>query len=226
MCGSRRIAARERWSASARLLALLLPLAVLAGCSHVSETANTRIGDRDMRNRVELVRIVQPVRAEEAAGVDGPARRFLDEIGFGYGDRLALVTGAAFPSTARAGLERLVRAYGGRLVAAPPLSRRPKPDEALLVVERYRVTSPPCPEKRLNMSHNHGNAPAPQFGCANLINLGQMVADAGHLLAGAPAGANDSERATAAIEAWRAIPPVILMPSDTKQQQVTGGGGG
>ncbi|RMF66070.1 MAG: hypothetical protein D6740_13480, partial [Alphaproteobacteria bacterium] len=101
----------------------------------------------------------------------------------------------------------------------------PEPDEALLVVERYRVTSPACPQRRLNMSHNHGNAPAPQFGCANLINLGQMVADPGHLLAGARAGANDSERATAAIEAWRAIPPVILMPSDAKQQQTRGGGG-
>ncbi len=225
MRGSRWITARQKRGAGARLLALLLPLATLAGCSHVSETANTRIGDRDMRNRVELVRIVQPVRAEEASGVHGPARRFLDEIGFGYGDRLALVPGASFPAAARADLERLVRAYGGRLVAAPPLSRMPGPDEALLVVERYRVTSPPCPAKRLNMSHNHGNAPAPQFGCANLINLGQMVADAGHLLAGAPAGANDPERATAAIEAWRAIGPVILMPSDTKQHQATGGGG-
>ncbi len=225
MRGSRRTTARQRRGASARLIALLLPFVLLAGCSHVSETANTRIGDRDMRNRVELVRIIQPVRAEEAIGVDGPARRFLDEIGFGYGDRLALVTGASFPSAARADLERLVRAYGGRLVAAPPLSRMPEPNEALLVIERYRVTSPPCPEKRLNMSHNHGNAPAPQFGCANLINLGQMVADAGHLLAGVPAGANDSERATAAIEAWRAIPPVILMPSNTKQQRTTGSGG-
>ena len=209
-----------------RLLALLLPCVWLAGCSHVSETAQTRIGDRDMRNRVELVRIVQPVRAAQAAGVDGPARRFLDRMGFGYGDRMAIVTGAAFPAAARADLERLVRAYGGRLVAAPPLPRAPEPDEALLVVERYRVTTPPCPDRRLDMSHNHGNAPAPQFGCANLINLGQMVADPGHLLAGVPAGPNDPERATAAIEAWRAIPPVILMPSDTKQQQTAGGNGG
>ena len=216
--------ARWRWARPAAAAGLLVATAWLAACSHVSDTAATRIGDRDMRNRVELVRIVQPLAGDDPAAISGRARAFLETIGFGYGDQLAVAAAPDFPAEARADLERLVRAYGGELVAAPPLPREPGAGEALIVVERYRVTSPQCPAFRLDMSRNYGNAPSPQFGCANLLNLGAMVAAPRHLLTGVPAGDNDAERAAAALEAWRASPPVILMPSDTSQTASAGGG--
>lgn len=224
MNGRRTVSAQTRWTRRMAAAGLLLATGLLAACSHVSDTAATRMGDRDMRNRVELVRLVQPLQGDDPAAISGSARAFLETIGFGYGDQLAVAAAPDFPASAREDLARLVRAYGGELVAAPPLPRTPAAGEALLVVERYRVTSPQCPAFRLDMSRNYGNAPSPQFGCANLLNLGAMVAAPQHLAAGVPAGANDAERAAAAIEAWRASPPVILMPSGSSESASKGGG--
>ncbi len=213
-----------------RAVAGAVLLVLLGACAHGAPTAAMRTGDRAMRNEVRLVRLVQAVGGDETGLPRDERRRvtaFLDRIGFGYGDEAALLAGRDYPAAARADLARLLRAFGARLAGdAPELAEMPAPDHALLVVERHLVIPPRCPDRRLDAGRNHGNAPSPQFGCADLINLGQMVADPEHLLAGAPAAPNDPEKAAAAIRAWRASPPVILVPSGTSEAGGAGSASG
>ncbi len=212
----------------------VLLLGLLGACAHgAAPTATMRTGDRAMRNEVRLVRLVQPIAGDEKKGLTSVERKrvtaFLDRIGFGYGDEAALVPGKDYPAVARADLARLLRAFGARLLPnAPELADVPADGHAFLVVERHLVIPPRCPARSLDATRNHGNAPSPQFGCANLVNLGQMVADPKHLLAGVPAAPNDPHKAAAAIRAWRESPPVILMPSGTTEggSAASGGSGG
>lgn len=214
-----------------RAVAGVLLIVLVGACAHgVSPSASMRTGDRAMRNEVRLVRLVQQVGGEDK-GLSPEERRqvtaFLDRIGFGYGDEAAFVEGQDYPAAARADLARLLRAFGARLAAdAPQLAEVPAAGHAFLVVERHLVIPPQCPDRMLDATRNYGNAPSPHFGCANLVNLGQMVADPKHLLAGVPAAPNDPGKAAAAIRAWRESPPVILVPSGTSQESSSGGGSG
>ncbi|HTZ78250.1 MAG TPA: CpaD family pilus assembly lipoprotein [Stellaceae bacterium] len=78
------------------------------------------------------------------------------------------------------------------------------PDSLLVVVERYVVTPPDCPNWTKSPNGDHENAVSSDFGCANLTNLGLMVADPRDLVMGRDLGPADAEVTSLAIQRYRA----------------------
>jgi pilus assembly protein CpaD len=89
-------------------------------------------------------------------------------------------------------LRRIVAAAAPRrpVSVAPVADSRLTPGSALVVIGRYVVSTPSCPNWRKPSGIDSANQPSSNFGCANETNLGLMVADpadlvVGHELAGA-----------------------------------------
>jgi pilus assembly protein CpaD len=60
------------------------------------------------------------------------------------------------------------------------------PERAVVGVTRTLVTLPPCPNWSKSSSSDFGNQPSSNFGCANAVNFGQMVAYPTDLASGLP----------------------------------------
>jgi len=92
----------------------------------------------------------------------------------------------------------------GYSVATLPAAPDAVPANALLVVvERYVVTPPACPNWTKSQSGNHENAPNSDFGCSNLTNLGLMVADPRDLVIARQLGPANAAQASLAIQRYR-----------------------
>ena len=109
----------------------------------------------------------------------------------------------------------------GYSVATLPATPDAVPRNALLVVvERYVVTPPDCPNWTKSQSGNHENAQASNFGCADATNLGLMVADPRDLVIGRPLGPAGAAQAGLAIQRYRAGQTTPL--SNTAAGQIYG----
>jgi len=183
----------------------------LAGC--LPQAAQYDGSSKVARNEVHRVQMAHdlPPAADELAWADKHAlARFLADLQVGYGDTVSLVRAPGFSDTATGQVAKVLRAHGVRLAAAPAsIGRTPEPQGAVLVVDRYVVTPPQCPNSVLHATRNYENAPSPQFGCANVINLGQMVADPRHLLTGRSDNYPITDKAAQAIRMWRADQPLF-----------------
>ncbi len=73
-----------------------------------------------------------------------------------------------------------------------------------LIVGRYVVLPPNCPNLSRPSSSNPGNFNDSNFGCSTQRNLGLMLADPGDLLRGRALGAADGEALSGSIRAYRA----------------------
>jgi len=92
----------------------------------------------------------------------------------------------------------------GYAVARLPSARDVvRPNSLLVVVERYTVTPPACPNWTQSPSENHENAVSSNFGCSNLSNLGLMVADPRDLVIGHEMGPEPADHAGLAIQRYR-----------------------
>jgi pilus assembly protein CpaD len=70
-------------------------------------------------------------------------------------------------------------------------------------VERYVVTPPDCPNWTKSQNEDHENAQTSNFGCANLSNLGLMVADPRDLVIARQLGPASAAHASMAIQRYR-----------------------
>ena len=119
----------------------------------------------------------------------------------------------------------------GFSVAALPASANAVPRNALLVVvERYVVTPPDCPNWTKSQSGDHENAQASNFGCADATNLGLMVADPRDLVIARQLGPAGAAQAGLAIQRYRAGQTSPLAGTQAGQtygssSSSTGGGG-
>jgi len=218
---------------STKAFASALILLLLGGCA--TDTMRQDGSAKTARNEVEMVRLSHSVETSDETGLSKTDRadmaRFLADIQAGYGDTVSLVAGAGVSESARAAISDVVMRRGLRL-SAPPASigSMPESGEAVLVVDRYVVTPPQCPNTVMHASRNYANAPSPQHGCANVINLGQMVADPRHLLAGTGDHSPVTEKATQGIRLWREDEPAFVEPRNIGQGATSfgesGGGGG
>ena len=92
----------------------------------------------------------------------------------------------------------------GYVVATLPPGRDAVPPNTLLVaVERYVVTPPNCPNWTKSPSGDPENAASSNFGCANMTNLGLMVADPRDLVIGRDMGPESAVQAGLAIQRYR-----------------------
>ena len=77
------------------------------------------------------------------------------------------------------------------------------PGRVRVVVERYVVTPPTCPDWSKPVGEDSQNSPGANFGCANTANLGMMVANPGDLLRGRNPGPADGTAVSAGIKRYR-----------------------
>jgi pilus assembly protein CpaD len=93
----------------------------------------------------------------------------------------------------------------GYSVATLPAAPDAVPRNSLLViVERYVVTPPDCPNWTKSASGDHENAQTSNFGCSDATNLGLMVADPRDLVIGRQLGPAGAAQAGLAIQRYRA----------------------
>jgi pilus assembly protein CpaD len=103
----------------------------------------------------------------------------------------------------------------GYSVATLPAARDAVPPNTLLVVvERYVVTPPDCPNWTKSSSDDHDNAQTSNFGCSNLTNLGLMVADPRDLVIARQLGPAGAAQAGLAIQRYTSGKTSPL-PTDT-----------
>jgi pilus biogenesis lipoprotein CpaD len=77
------------------------------------------------------------------------------------------------------------------------------PIRVSVLVERYVVTPPNCPDWSKPVGQDSENTPLANFGCANTANLGMMVVNPRELIRGSTPGPADGEAVSAAIKRYR-----------------------
>jgi len=95
---------------------------------------------------------------------------------------------------------------------------------AILSVGRYAVTLPTCPNWSQSLSYEFTNAFSSNYGCANAINLGLMVASPGDLVSGRSLTGADAQLAAEAVK--RYLDDRVKRPPPTTASPFAGGGGG
>ncbi len=117
----------------------------------------------------------------------------------------------------------------GYSVATLPAAGDAVPANALMVVvERYVVTPPDCPNWTKSQSDDHENAQTSNFGCAELNNLGLMVADPRDLVIARQLGPASAAQASLAIQRYRSgqTSPLSGPPAGTNYTYTFNGVGG
>jgi pilus assembly protein CpaD len=87
------------------------------------------------------------------------------------------------------------------------------PNQALVMVGRYAVTLPPCPNWSMTGGPDFTNQTTSNFGCADAINLGLMVASPGDLTHGRTLAAADGKPAASAV--GRYLDDKVTLPTET-----------
>jgi pilus assembly protein CpaD len=189
---------------SRRSRTLLAPLtaAWLAACAPTASYWTPAQSSK--QNQVEAVRLMHDLQvpasgslsAAEIAGLDG----FLARHQVGYGDDVTVIAAA---NRNHAPLTEYLHKQG---IDAHPIAANgiDVPTGGLrLLVERYVVIPPNCPDWSKPSRTDYGNTPMSNMGCANATNLGLMLADPRDLLQGRQPGAADGTASAAAVQRYR-----------------------
>jgi pilus assembly protein CpaD len=97
-------------------------------------------------------------------------------------------------------------------------------NRAIVSVGRYAVTLPTCPNWSQSLSADFTNAFTSNYGCANAINLGLMVASPADLVSGRSLTGADAQLAAEAVK--RYLDDRVKRPPPTTASPFAGGGGG
>lgn len=180
-------------------------------------------------NKVEPVRLLHDVRfssgAElspvEMAQLDG----FLARHDIGYGDRVYVLTDAKSANDAgsrrSANVVQYMAAHGIKAAGMPSLEAQP--GLVRVVVNRYVVVPPNCPDWSKPGTSDYSNTPMSNLGCSNVSNLGLMVADPSELIQGRAAGPADATGSVLAIQRYRTGKITPLDKSATSESTAGGG---
>ncbi|MCH7692101.1 MAG: hypothetical protein IIC54_01750 [Proteobacteria bacterium] len=171
--------------------------------------------------RADLVQYGHDVAfaAGEARLTNGQRQRldaFLARLESGYGDRFYVVAGRGRKGEPKQAAARLGERRRQAVMAFLELRRlrvlplriefgidAPVRGAVKVIVRRYVVTVPGCPDWTGRPGISYGNTPSSNFGCATAINLGLMVADPGDIVAGRHPGLMDGEFIARSIERYR-----------------------
>ncbi len=201
-----------------RILTTLLVLLALAGCK---ATADRPAIEYTKTNKVDLVRFEHDVMYRNGARDPSTLERaklnaFLSDIQIGPGDTVLLDGGSP---------EQRI-ALGARLayrhLSVRQTGENGTPGRVSVLVERYIVTPPNCPDWSKPIGQDFGNTPMADFGCANTANRGMMVVNPRDLIRGSTPGPSDGEAVAAGIRRYREGKVTELLNED----RVTGFVGG
>ena len=216
---NRRIFRRNR----RRRTTLLAVLAVIvAGCAQTVADCTPAATPNDIQ--------VKWVTHEHSININSPASqltnqearsldRFLSEIDLRPSDRLFVDVGpqsGEVVSDARIdAINEQLRHYIPGAQATAITGEKGTNKNIRLIVGRYVVLPPNCPNLSSPSSSNPGNLTDSNFGCSTQRNLGLMLADPGDLLRGRTLGPGNGEALSRSIRAYRAgkaknpVPPKI-----------------
>lgn len=161
-------------------------------------------------NKVEPIRLVHDVRFPSGTRIS-PAElaqldNFLARHDVGYGDKVYVLresSGGGGPAGQRIDAVRRTLAAQGVQASDLP-SPEAQPGVVRVVINRYVVVPPNCPDWSKPATSDYGNTPMSNLGCSNTSNLGLMVADPSELLRGREPGAADATAGSLAIQRYRA----------------------
>jgi len=165
----------------------------LAGCTPpVSEWSDA---EASKQIRVDYVRLqheaaFMPGSADLAEGEAEGLAAFLEQAEVAPQDQVFFQP-ASNDKLAAARIGQLARELTQRGIGAttlPPSATAIAADHMTVVVERYVVTPPDCPNWSKPPSGEHANTLPSNFGCADATNLGLMVADPRDLVVGRSPG--------------------------------------
>ena len=155
----------------------------------------------------------------EARLTNGQRQRldsFLARLEAGYGDRFYVVAGRGRRGAPKQAAARLGERRRQAVMAFLELRRlrvlplriefgidAPVGEAVKVIVRRYVVTLPGCPDWTGRPGISYDNATSSNFGCATAVNFGLMVADPGDIVAGRHPGLLDGEFAARSIERYR-----------------------
>ena len=193
-------------------LLIALGLLMTGGCT-MPTVEDVQFATRH-QPEVQLVQVRHTVRFPDGNGrLDAIEREQLDDFlsntDPGDGDAVFVAAAQGDPKLAeRRG--QTVAAYldmrdvDAQIVSSDAVAQPPSGDAVDVIVNRYLVTLPGCPDWTGGSRLDWTNAPTSNFGCANATNLGMMVANPRDLEVGRDAGPMDGEFAVLGIQRYRA----------------------
>jgi len=160
-------------------------------------------------------------------------KEFVDNAHIGETDKVYLVSGDnRFGKLRTQAIGALLAASNIKIASLPGRVGIgvPPGDAISVVISRYVVTLPACPDWT-SERFTYNNVPTSNWGCANAVNLGRMVANPGDLVRGRDPGSFDGEYATRSIDLYRKgeTKPLTLEdvgPIKGTQQQPAASSGG
>jgi len=146
------------------------------------------------------------------------------------GDPIYLEAAASDRLAARriGSLARQLTHQGYEVASLPPSRDAVPANHLLVVVERYVVTPPACPNFTKSPGSDHENAVSSNFGCATQTNLSLMVANPRDLVIGRDPGLAPGDPAVLPIQRFR-VGKTAPLPTENAgeayaaQQTPTGG---
>jgi len=212
----------HRSTAIVARLAVLVVVLFTAGCG--ADTTFWTPAASPKVNKVALTHLSHDVFFP-AAAVDaessglGGLDAFVARHQVGYGDRIYVVASASNPdpvATRRAeGVARHLarRGLDATILASAEWAGAPASGNGVRVlVHRFVVVAPRCPDWRKPANADYGNTQASNFGCADAVNLGMMLADPRDLVEGRTMEGASGDAAAAAVKRYR---DGKVMPLDT-----------
>ena len=210
--------------------------------SKVPETRQPQVNIVQHRHIVAFAGTSDRLTPEQREQLD----RFLGRVEVMPGDIVHVVNGIEKPSSANDAAARALRAtrigivksyLGYKRVPVQPVQSEfgivpVPPDQVQVVVRRYALTLPGCPDWSKRPDYDYYNHTSSNFGCATASNLGLMVANPGDLVAGRKLEPADPYYNTFLMERYRRGDKVPLpingesLGRETKQGGGGQGGGG
>jgi pilus assembly protein CpaD len=213
---------------SSRQLIALLPVLLagtlaMSGCNSqdiagTPDLARWSTTEASHENKVDFVRLNHsvlflPNSSLPAPGETAALNQFLAQLQLSYADQVTIETAPPYGVAASGALAvaraDAITAIVHKFNVAVEANRRTSQimaaqrDEISVVVGRYVVTTPACPDWRKPEGDDYTNSPSSDYGCATETNLGLMVANPGDLLHGTTTSTADGEFSARAVEQYR-----------------------
>lgn len=220
---------------SAKLATTIGAVFLLSGCADFVASAMApptaakaiNINESQFTHDVKFDPTSDRLMARERTAID----RFMKGIGLQHNDGVELRIAPTSPSTLGDRRRSIVRAYL-RLrrvtvkAATPDETLNPAAAPLRIVVNRVTVSLPKCPDWTKDVNRNYANSVHSNFGCANAINLGQMIANPTDLIRPNGPGLIDGEYAAGAISRYHKGKTKPLLEGSTSGASPTSSGGG
>ncbi len=208
MSSTKRIFARRRTRLGWKILVALLAMTTtMAACApRTAQWSPAHVPKKNQVDWIVNVHMVKPSRAGAGLSTDERKRldQFANEIALGYGDQVVIEAPTRHLTTTGATLARYFEARrlspDVRVLDRPPRSGG---DVVTVIVGRYVVTPPKCPDWTKPAGADPANRSSSNFGCANTSNLGLMLADPGDLVRGREKGPSDGVAASRLLRRYR-----------------------